>query len=264
MHAFSSARFAQHKAHKFMWGTAIDGQSFDTIVTTLHNSQGLHSGTRDGVPVPIHGFLMNGTLFLDPAGVLCEPAGGQAQRRSPRALSSSDNAFLHDYEEALEAWGNDADRAGTRDRVSCNIGGRLIHGVSPVAASRLSAHLWHEARPFVERPAARGGSSIAGRMRRAVNILSAGSVTALHPSDCNSSTASKRPVLPSAAVDRVLAKSSITQSAGVRAMLIARVVWSDQNSSDALPLSSFLNIANGFVQWANNASYGNMVSSAIL
>jgi hypothetical protein len=253
-----------------MWGSTVGGETFDTIVTTLHHTHALHGGSRDGVPVPLHGFVLNGTLFLDPSGVLCEP--GPPPSGPLRSLSSTDTSFMHEYGEAMEAWAS-LDRA---PRVSCNIGGHVVHGISQAAAERLSEHLWHEARPSFSGLPRRGvgtrPSMEPGPLRRA--MLTHGlelerTRRGLLPSDflpmLDLETKSASPTSEGAAPDghlRDLAKTSVAQSSGVRQMLILRAVWSDQNASDALSLSTYLNVANAFVQFANNASYGNMVRSS--
>lgn len=268
-HVATHARFPQHQAHKYMWGSTVGGETFDTIVTTLHHTHALHGGSRDGVPVPLHGFLLNGTLFLDPSGVLCEP--GPPPSGPLRSLSSTDTSFMHEYGEAMEAWAS-LDRA---PRVSCNIGGHVVHGISQAAAERLSEHLWHEARPSFSGLPRRGvgtrPSMEPGPLRRAMLTRSHGlelerTRRGLLPSDflpmLDLETKSASPTSEGAAPGghlRDLAKTSVAQSSGVRQMLILRAVWSDQNASDALSLSTYLNVANAFVQFANNASYGNMV-----
>jgi hypothetical protein len=263
-HASTAALYPQHQSHKFMWGTTAEGESFDVVVTTLHHSHALHGGTRDSFSVPLHGFVFNGTLFLDPAGVHCEPsssslpegdkgvglrgaANGTWGARSLVPASADAAALLYDYGDMLEAWGAEAEAEATTtppQRASCNIGGRVVHNVSPAAAARLSTHLWQEARPSFDGLPRRHRvpPPLPARMRRVA------------PSDGASSI-----VEPDREQQRRELKTSVAQSAGSRPMLIVRAVWSDQNESNALPLATYLRIAWDFVQWANNASYGNMV-----
>lgn len=58
---------------------------------------------------------------------------------------------------------------------------------------------------------------------------------------------------------RNLGQTPRSQSAGTRRVLIARVVWSDQNMSDTMDDARYLSYATDFVNYSNNRSYGNMV-----
>lgn len=214
---------AIHRNSRFIWVATADGATYDIAVTTMHHGRALHSGTHPGIDAPIHGFVLNGRLYLDPAGVFCETAAD-----SSLTQTSASTAFFTEYSESglLPA----APLAGPRAS-NCIVSGRVILGVAPAAAATLSSFLLRKATTrFVGLshivPGREGGLRGLGRTE----------------------------------AQRELAKTPVVQSAGTRTMLFARFVWSDQGPADvSMSDATFLARTKSFVAFANNCSYGNMI-----
>jgi hypothetical protein len=231
-----------HTALRYMWAKLSDGSSYDVVVTTFHHSHVLHGGTRVGIDAPVHGFALDGTLYLDPAGAYCEPAAGSSLRMRP-----SDTAFAAEYR-AMGLLKPPSSASASEEAEVCLISGAAVTGVTRADATRLSSFLLREAavtyndlpgRERLPRPPR-------GHLKRA-------------PTPPPRGLRADVGFAPALAAPRELGKTPFKQSAGTRTMLFIRIVWSDQSASDAISDAAYAAYTTSFVQYANNRSYGNMV-----
>lgn len=244
--AAAAGQAAMHQHALFMWVTAEDGTPYDVAVTTMHHAHTLHGGTTPGVSAPIHGFFLGGRLYLDPSGVLCEPAAG-----STLTQTAASAAFVAEYVEfgLLPA----APLSGVAS--NCIVSGHVVLGVEPTTAVALSSFLLREAATRFE--------GLPGRERLLVASpgharFVRGGIAALRKGGLRRSEGRNASSSEVAAAPRDLAKTSFAQSAGTRTMLFMRAVWSDQGAADAsMNDATFLAYASSFVEYTNNRTYGN-------
>lgn len=229
-----------HKRARFSWIKTTDGSSYDVAVTTMRHVHTIHSGTTLGIDAPVHGFVLDGRFYLDPVGVLCEPAAG-----STLTQTSSSIAFSTEYAGLMRTTGALARVAAS----NCIVSGNVVLGVAPTAAASLSAFLLLEA-------STRRREGLPGRERL---LAPARGHARIMPGPPVSGGGDVR-ALERTEAPRELAKTSISQSAGTRTVLVVRIVWSDQGPADvSMDDATYLAYAASFVSYANNRSYGNMV-----
>ena len=245
-----------HAAHRFMWARAADGSNYEAVVTTLKNAHALHSSTHELAEAPLSGFVLGGTLYLDPKGAHCESVTGSKLTQRPAHL-----AFQSEYAGVgLLRPG----RVPASQAQACVVSGRVIVGVTAAEATALSVHLLREA--SVVNPAwtrgnriARPGPVTGGHVRRAQagetpeTVAAAASAAKEEEEDATAGAHTR------GAAGRQLGKTPVAQSSGVRRVLVVRVVWRDENASVTMDDATYLAYASNFVSFANNRSYGNMV-----
>ena len=228
---------AMHEHNWYMWARTVGGTSFDVVLTTYKNAHALHSSTRKNVEAPLSGFVLRGTLFLDPSGTICESMAG-----STLVQSSADVEFESAYASLLSP-GPEA----------CIVSGHVLLGVAAADASTLSRNLLVDALET---------SSAFNRDNR---LLRTGPASG-HPvrrarADDVPETAFSAASLGArlrGVSARELGKTSVAQSAGVRRVLLMRVVWSDESAANAMNDATYLSYGANFVNFANNRTYGSM------
>ena len=226
-----------HEHNCYMWARTVGGASYDVVLTTFKNAHSLHSSTRKDVEAPLSGFVLRGTLFLDPSGTICESMSG-----STLAQSSADAEFESAYASILGP-GPEA----------CVVAGHVLLGVTAAGASTLSRGLLIDALETTtsfsrENRLVRTGPASGHPIRRARADEAPETAVAAASTDTRLRGLSARE----------LGKTSLAQSTGVRRVLLMRVVWRDESAANAMDDATYLAYGANFVSFANNRTYGSM------